>query len=124
MEEVAVISTTVSSRHRTINLLLDNGETARFALLRKPNGDVYWSLDLFTRAAPAEPLQWNGHIGRLTVADVAARLPECAAEVMRWTQDEIDDGADLVDLDIFGSDARRRALDKLARELALVPHAA
>ena len=119
-----VITTTVSPRHRTISLLLDNGETARFALLRKPNGDVYWSLDLFTRAAPAEPLEWNGHIGRLTADEVVRRLPACATEVVRWTTDEIEDGWDLPDLDIFSRDVRRRALDRLRLEVARVSHAA
>ena len=124
MPAVEVINTTVSARHRTISLLLDNGETARFALLRKPSGDVYWSLDMFTRAAPAEPLEWNGHIGRLTVDDVVRRLPACATEIVRWTTDEIEDGWDLPDLDIFARDSRRRALDRLRIELARVPHAA
>ena len=119
-----VITTTVSPRHRTISLLLDNGDTARFALLRKANGDVYWSLDMFTRAAPAEPLEWNGHIGRLEVAEVVRRLPDCARDIVRWTTEEIEDGHDLFDLDIFARDARRRALERLAAELAVVPHAA
>ena len=119
-----VINTTVSARHRTISLLLDNGDTARFALLRKSNGDVYWSLDMFTRAAPAEPLEWNGHIGRLTVDEVVRRLPACANEIVRWTNEEIEDGWDLVDLDIFARDARRRALERLRTELSRVPRAA
>ena len=119
-----VINTTVSPRHRTISLLLDNGDTARFALLRKPNGDVYWSLDLFTRAAPAEPLEWNGHIGRLTADEVARRLPRCEDDIVRWTMDEIEDGDDVGDLDIFARDVRRRALERLRAELALVPRAA
>jgi hypothetical protein len=121
---VEVINTTVSPRHRTISLLLDNGETARFALLRKPNGDVYWSLDMFTRAAAAEPLEWNGHIGRLTVDEVVRRLPRCETDIVRWTLDEIEDGADVVDLDIFARDARHRALERLRAELARVPRAA
>ena len=122
--EVEVLNTTVSPRHRTISLLLDNGDTARFALLRKPNGDVYWSLDMFTRAAPAEPLEWNGHIGRLTADEVVRRLPACAAEIVRWTAEEIEDGWELVELDIFARDARRRALERLGAELARVDQAA
>ncbi len=124
MPPVEVINTTVSPRHRTISLLLDNGQTARFALLRKPNGDVYWSLDMFSRAAPAEPLEWSGHIARLTADEVARRLPRCAADVIRWTSEEIDDGWDLVELDIFARDVRRRALERLTAELALVDQAA
>jgi len=121
---VEVINTTVSPRHRTISLLLDNGETARFALLRKPNGDVYWSLDMFTRAAPAEPLEWTGHIGRLTVDDVVRRLPACENDIVRWTLDEIEDGADVGDLDIFARDARARALERLRAELGRIHRAA
>ena len=119
-----ILTTTVSARHRTISLLLDNGQTARFALLRKPNGDVFWSLDMFTRAAPAEPLQWSGHIGRLTVAEVVRRLPACEADVLRWTAEEIEDGVEGFALDIFAADVRRRALERLAAELAQVPSAA
>jgi hypothetical protein len=123
-EAVEVINTTVSPRHRTISLLLDNGETARFALLRKPNGDVYWSLDMFTRAAAAEPLEWSGHIGRLTVDEVVRRLPACENEVIRWTADELEDGPDIADLDIFARDARGRALERLRAELGRVHRAA
>ena len=124
MADVEILTTTVSPRHRTISLLLDNGETARFALLRRPNGDVYWSLDTFTRAAPAEPLEWNGHIGRLTVDDVVRRLPRCQTDIVRWTSEEIDEGWDLIDLDIFARDGRRRALARLCDELARVQQAA
>jgi hypothetical protein len=122
VRDIEILSTTVSPRHRTISLLLSNGETARFALLRKPNGDVYWSLDMFTRAAPAEPLEWNGHIGRLTVDEVVRRLPACATDIIRWTTEEIDEGVD--DFDIFAADVRRRALQRLADELAQTPRAA
>jgi hypothetical protein len=122
--DVEILTTTVSARHRTVSLLLSNGETARFALLRKPNGDVFWSLDMFTRAAPAEPLEWSGHIGRLAVAEVVRRLPACAADVVRWTSEEIEDGVDAVELDIFAADVRRRSLERLAAELAEVPRAA
>ena len=124
MPELEVINTTVSPRHRTISLLLDNGKTARFALMRMPNGDVYWSLDLFTRAAPAEPAQWNAHIGRLTVAEVVRRLPHCERDIVRWTTDEIEDGAESFELDIFARDVRRRALDRLGAELATIDRAA
>jgi hypothetical protein len=122
--DVEVLTTTVAPRNRTISLVLDNGETARFALLRKDNGDVYWSLDLFTRAAATEALQWSGHIGRLTVADVVSRMPSCARDIVQWTEQELEDGHELVDLDIFSRDARRRALERLAAELAQVPRAA
>jgi hypothetical protein len=124
VREVEIITTTVSPRHRTISLLLDNGETARFALLRKPNGDVFWSLDMFRRAAPAEPLEWSGHIGRLATDEVVRRLPDCADHVIRWTDEEIEDGMDSLDLDVFAADVRRRALERLAAELAQVPRAA
>ncbi len=123
MHEVEIITTTVSARHRTISLLLSNGETARFALMRKPNGDVFWSLDMFTRATPAEPLQWSGHIGRLTVGEVVRRLPACEADIVRWTVEEIEDGT-VAELDIFVADTRGRALERLAAELAQVPSAA
>jgi hypothetical protein len=122
--QVEIITTTVSPRNRTISLLLDNGDTARFALLRKRSGDVYWSLDMFKRAAPAEPLEWSAHLGRLTVADTIRRLPECERDIVRWTQQEIEDGPELADLDIFARDARRRALERLASELAGVDRAA
>jgi hypothetical protein len=121
---VEVINTTVSARHRTISLLLDNGETARFALLRKPNGDVYWSLDMFTRAAAAEPLEWTGHIGRLSVDEVARRLPTCQDDIVRWTVEEIEDGPEIGDLDIFARDARGRALERLRAELGRINRAA
>jgi hypothetical protein len=123
-DAVEVINTTVSPRHRTISLLLDNGETARFALLRKPGGDVYWSLDLFTRAAPTEPLEWAGHIGRLTVDEVVRRMPACEDQIIRWTLDELEDGPDGFDLDIFARDARGRALERLRAELGRVHRAA
>lgn len=123
-DAVEVINTTVSSRHRTISLLLDNGDTARFALLRKPSGDVYWSLDMFTRAAAAEPLEWAGHIGRLTVDEVVRRMPSCEDDIVRWTVDEIEDGTDVGDLDIFARDARGRALERLRAELGRIHRAA
>lgn len=119
-----VINTTVSPRHRTISLLLDNGETARFALMRRSNGDVYWSLDMFIRAAAAEPLEWNGHIGRLTVDEVVRRMPSCEDDIVRWTVDEIEDGTDVGDLDIFARDARGRALERLRAELGRIHRAA
>lgn len=123
-DPVEVINTTVSPRHRTISLLLDNGETARFALLQKPSGDVYWSLDMFTRAAPAAPLEWTGHVGRLTADDVVRRLPACETEIIRWTLAEVEDGADIADLDIFARDERRRALERLRAELGRISRAA
>ena len=75
-----------------------------------------------TRRCP--PLEWSGHIGRLTADEVARRLPACANAVVRWTQEEIDDGADDGALDIFARDVRRRALARLAAELARAGHAA
>jgi hypothetical protein len=122
--DVEIINTTVSARHRSISLLLDTGETARFALLRRENGDVHWSLDMFTRAAPAEPLEWSSHRGRLTVGDVCSRLPHLTRDIARWTQEEIDDGPDSLGGDIFARDARRRALERLAAEMRLVDVAA
>ena len=117
MSPTDVLSTTVSPRHRTISLLLENGDTARFALVRRPNGDVHWSLDTFTREHPGDPLQWAGHGGRLTVGQVLTALPGCRRDVLRWTTEEIEDGPDAIDVDIFARDARRRALERLAAEL-------
>ena len=117
MASVDVISTTVSPRQRTINLLLESGETDRYALIRRPNGDVHWSLDTFTREHVGDPLRWTRHGGRLTVGEVLDRLPSCRRDVVRWTLEEIEDGPDSLDVDIFGRDARRRALERLAAEL-------
>ena len=124
MSSVEVISTTVSRRERTINLLLESGDTDRYALIRRPSGDVHWSLDTFTRHGVGEPLQWTRHGGRLTVGEVITRVPGCRRDVVRWTTEEIEDGPDTVDVDIFGRDVRRRALERLAAELHAVDAAA
>ena len=124
MPPVEVLSTTVSPRHRTINLLLDSGDTDRYALVRRPNGDVHWSHDTFTREHPGDPLQWSGHTGRLTVGEVLARIPGCRRDVLRWTTEELEDGIDAIDVDIFARDARGRALQRLAAELAAAEAAA
>jgi hypothetical protein len=118
---VEVLSTTVSPRHRTIHLLLESGDTDRYALVRRPNGDVHWSLDTFTREHPGDPWQWAGHTGRLTVAEVLAQIPGCRRDVVRWTHEELEDGPDAVDVDIFARDVRRRALERLGAELAALP---
>ena len=112
-----VLSTSVDARHRTISQFLETGDSARFALVRRPNGDVHWSYDLFRRESPGMPWEWAEHGGRLTVDQVAAHLPACRRDVLRWTAEEIEDGADAVTTDLFARDVRRRALERLAAEL-------
>lgn len=115
--DVEIINTTVSARHRTISLLLASGVTDRYALIRRPNGEVYWSLDSFTREDGGGPLRWAGHGGRVTVADVIARVPAAARDILRWTREEIEDGPDVYEIDLFSRENRRRSLERLAAEL-------
>jgi hypothetical protein len=119
-----MINTTVSARHRTIALLLESGATDRYALIRRPNGDVHWVYDTFTRASVGSPLEWASHGGRLTVGEVLARVPGCRREIVRWTAQELEDGPDVMDVDIFSREVRRRALERLAAELDGVERAA
>jgi hypothetical protein len=103
-----VVNTTVSPRHRSISLLLDSGDTARYALVRRPDGDVHWSLDTFASEHVGGPLQWTGHIGRLTVAQVLNSVPSCRRDVVRWTEEEVEDGVNAISVDIFSGAVRRR----------------
>jgi hypothetical protein len=121
---VEVISTTVSSRERSISVLLENGLTERYAHLRRPNGGVSWTLDQFTREMAGGPLVWAAHGGTLTVAEVLERIPGARRDVLRWTQEELDDGPDILEVDIFSRENRRRALERLAYELAVADRAA
>ena len=122
--ELEVINTTVSRRQRTISLLLDNGITDRYALVRRPDGDVHWSLDSFTRTDVGGPLQWHSHSGRVSVGDVVARVPDAMRDVLRWTREEIEDGVDVMDVDVFSRETRRRALERLAFEVEAIGRAA
>ena len=111
-----VISTTVSTPTRSINVLLETGTTERLALVQASSGDVHWRHDRFGLGHRGP--EWLGHVGRLTVAEVLARVPDCERHVIAWTREEIEAGPDEVDFDIFQRDARRRALERLAAELA------
>jgi hypothetical protein len=113
------VSTTVSILTRSISVLLESGDTERFALVRLPNGDVHWRHDLFgvfDEATGGRP--WIAHRGQLTVGEVAAQVPHCERHVVAWTRDEIDCGPDDADGDIFVRDVRRRALAALEAQLA------
>lgn len=114
--DAAVITTKLSSSHRTITLLLESGETARFALIRRPSGEVSWVYDTFVPEQGGGPLQWHTHGGHITVGDVLASVPGARREILRWTTEEIEDGPNLIELDIFARDVRRRALDLLRTE--------
>jgi hypothetical protein len=116
--QVEVINTTLSTRHRTVSVLLDNGVTQRYCLMRRQTGEVGWVLDSFTTDVVGAPLTWAAHGGALRVADVLDRLPGAAREVRRWTEQEIEDGVDVVEVDLFSRDRRRRALERLVQELA------
>ena len=70
-------------------------------------------IQLFTEETP-----------RLSVADVLERVPGCRREVVRWTSEEIEDGPEAFDVDLFSRDARRRALERLAAELRALEPAA
>jgi hypothetical protein len=109
-----IVHTSVSRRRRTIQQLLDSGDTDRFALIRRPDGDIAWFQDVFAGT------EWTGHVGRVTVAYVLERAPLLRREILRWTREEIEDGPDDADSDIFVRDIRRRALKLLAAELVAV----
>jgi hypothetical protein len=113
-----IISTTVSPSHRAITLLLNTGETARYALVRRSTGDVHWSSDTFVvDEREGTGLQWERHHGRVTVGEVLRVVPQCARDIERWTREELEEGADLPDLDIVKREKRRRALARLREEL-------
>ena len=113
-----VVNTTTSGLQRTIQVVLDTGEVERFALARRPDGGVAWRHDTFTTEGGAPGAgTWIAHNGRLTVAGVLARVPSCRREILEWTRNEIDDGADDFDLDIFSRAVRRDDLVRLEVEL-------
>lgn len=113
-----VINTTTSGLQRTIQLLLDTGEVERFALARRRDGGVAWRHDTFMADGTAPGAQsWVAHGGRVTVAEVLARVPKCRREIIDWTRDEIADGADGPDLDIFRRAERAKDLALLDAEL-------
>jgi len=116
--EPEVVTTTVSVASRAINVLLDNGETERYALAEAADGDVFWRHDTFGPAdEDASGKVWLRHGGRLTVAEVIARVGRCSREGRRWTAEEIEAGDLLVDADLFKRARRREALALLADEL-------
>ena len=114
---MTVISTTVSTPTRSINVLLETGTTERFALVQASNGDVHWRHDRFGMSDFGDP-RWLGHVGRLTVGDVLEQVPSCERHVIAWTREEIEAGPDEAGFDIFQRDTRRRALERLSAELA------
>ena len=116
-DRTMVISTNVSPATRSVNVLLENGTTERFALVQTSGGDVHWRHDLFGTRDGGGP-EWLGHLGRLTVGDVLTRLPTCERHILAWTLEEIEAGPDEAGFDIFQRDARRRALELLSAELA------
>lgn len=114
-----VLATNVSASQRAITIQHADGHSDRLALIRHRDGDVHWRLDGFAvdeRAGGG--LQWERHDGRLTVAQVLEHAPQCDREIERWTREELDDGPDLIELDIFERAIRARALERLAAELA------
>jgi hypothetical protein len=121
-DRVVVISTNVSVSTRSINVLLHTGVTERFALAQATNGDVFWRHDEFVLGE--EGPEWTGHVGRLTVGEVVARVPTCERQVVAWTREEVESGPDEPGFDIFRRDQRRRALERLTGELAALSLAA
>ena len=112
------ISTAVSIVHRSISVLYDTGDTIRYALAQSPDGEVFWREDTFGPDADGVAGKvWLSHGGRLSVADVCARVPQCSRDVMRWTQLEIEAGPDLPDGDVFTRMIRADALARLRDEL-------
>ena len=112
-----VISTNVSVMSRSINVLMSDGTTERFALVAATDGGVHWRHDIFDLTAAGERT-WIRHGGLLSVAEVLSHIPSCGRHVISWTREEIEGGADLPELDIFRRDVRRRALDRLSSELS------
>jgi hypothetical protein len=112
-----VISTNVSVMSRSINVLMSDGTTERFALVAASDGDVHWRHDVFDLTDEGERT-WIRHGGLLSVAEVLTQIPSCERHVIAWTREEVEGGADQPDLDIFRRDVRRRALGRLATELS------
>lgn len=113
-----VITTTVSVASRAINVLLDNGETERYALAEAGDGDLFWRHDTFGPAEDdASDKVWLRHGGRQTVGQVMERVPQCRREIRRWTLEEIEAGEATTDGDLFTRAIRREALARLAAEL-------
>ncbi len=111
------VHTAPSTRHRTITISYANGLDERYALFRFADGDVGWRLDEFRFTAdPREAAHWSDSHGRLTVAEVVARLPEHARIVHDWTRREIELGTVVVD-DIFSAMRRDEAVARLTAEL-------
>jgi hypothetical protein len=106
------LSTTVSVVQRAVNVLLESGETERFALVQAADGAVHWRHDTF-----AADHAWISHGGRLSVAEVLARVPQCERQVRAWTREEIDLGPRPVGVDAFAAAVRESALERLAAEL-------
>src|SRR5687767_4353565 len=96
-----VITTTVSVASRAINVLLDNGETERYALAEAGDGDLFWRQDTF---GPAEDdvsgKVWLRHGGRLSVGQVMDQAPQCKREIRRWTLEEIEAGEAIAEGDL------------------------
>jgi hypothetical protein len=115
-----IITTTVSSLHRTISLGHEDGAVVRYALVRDRHGDVFWRHDVFDAA---KGMRWVAHGGRVTVGQVLSSAPQCARDVRRWTEQEIEEGPDAADVDVLARASRAEALQRLAQELAaaLVP---
>lgn len=112
-----VLATTVSASQRAITIQHADGHSDRLALIRHRDGDVHWRRDGFA-VDEKSGMQWERHDGRLTVAQVLEQALQCERDVERWTREELEDGADLIELDIFERAVRARALEKLAAELA------
>ncbi len=111
------VHTAPSARHRTITISYANGLDERYALFRFADGDVGWRLDEFRFTEdPRESSLWSDSHGRLTVAEVVARLPEHARVIHDWTRKEIELGTVVVD-DIFAAMTREEAVARLAAEL-------
>ena len=110
------LTTTVSVLSRSISVLLEDGRTERFSLARSATGDVRWRHDVFGAPDATGQAPWLHHGGRLTVAEVLARVPHCESEVRRWTREEVEAGPGHED-DIFIRLERQRALERLAGEL-------
>lgn len=112
-----VISTTVSASQRAITIQHADGTSDRLALIRHRDGDVHWRADGFAvDEKQGTGLQWERHDGRVTVAQVLERAPHCERDVRRWTFEEIEDGPELIELDIFARAVRAEALRRLQAE--------
>ncbi len=113
-----IIATTVSAAQRAITIQHADGSSDRLALIRNRDGDVHWRLDGFAvDEREGTGMQWDRHDGRVTVAEALDRAPQCARDIERWTREELEDGADLIELDIFARAVRGKALSRLQAEL-------